>query len=119
MSRDGHQVGLLHGGLTPEQRADIIERFREAKERVLITTNVAARGIDIEQVTVVVNYDLPISVKTRKVEFETYLHRIGRAGRFGRVGLALNLISNHYEVEHIKAIEDQFGNLYYFSFLAF
>ena len=109
MSRDGHQVGLLHGGLTVEQRADIIERFREAKERVLITTNVAARGIDIEQVTVVVNYDLPIDRKSRRVEFETYLHRIGRAGRFGRVGLALNLISHPSEIEHIRAIENKFG----------
>ncbi|XP_052832642.1 ATP-dependent RNA helicase DDX19A isoform X1 [Octopus bimaculoides] len=94
MSRDGHAVGLLSGELPIHQRADIIRRFREGNEKVLITTNVAARGIDVAQVTMVVNFDLP-TLQDGKPDFETYLHRIGRTGRFGKDGIALNMVSRN------------------------
>ncbi|CAG2172320.1 unnamed protein product, partial [Oppiella nova] len=88
LRKDGHSVGLISGDLSVEERTMALQRFREGQERVLIATNVMARGIDVEQVTVVVNYDLPINVETREVDKETYLHRIGRTGRFGKEGLA-------------------------------
>nr|CAD7456166.1 unnamed protein product [Timema tahoe] len=91
MSQDGHAVALLSGELTVEQRISVLDRFREGKERVLITTNVLSRGIDVEQVTIVVNYDLPIDLH-RQPDCETYLHRIGRTGRFGKSGIAINLV---------------------------
>ncbi|XP_028930427.1 ATP-dependent RNA helicase DDX25 [Ornithorhynchus anatinus] len=91
MMEDGHQVSLLSGELTVEQRAAIIQRFRDGKEKVLITTNVCARGIDVKQVTIVVNFDLPLN-QDYEPNYETYLHRIGRTGRFGKKGLAFNMI---------------------------
>lgn len=86
-----------------------LQRFREGLERVLIATNVMARGIDVEQVTVVVNYDLPINVETREVDKETYLHRIGRTGRFGKEGLAINFVDSAKTFGFIKDLEQHFG----------
>nr|KAF6311679.1 DEAD-box helicase 25 [Pipistrellus kuhlii] len=91
MMQDGHQVSLLSGELTVDQRASIIQRFRDGKEKVLITTNVCARGIDVKQITIVVNFDLPVN-QSEEPDYETYLHRIGRTGRFGKKGLAFNMI---------------------------
>lgn len=82
MTKDGHSVAILSGELTVEQRLSVLDRFRAGIEKVLITTNVLSRGIDVEQVTIVVNFDLPID-QFGNADCETYLHRIGRTGRFG------------------------------------
>ncbi|XP_064642570.1 ATP-dependent RNA helicase DDX19A-like [Lineus longissimus] len=108
MVEEGHSVALLSGELAVEQRAAVISRFREGKEKVLITTNVSSRGIDIEQVTVVVNFDLPVD-QFYKADFETYLHRIGRTGRFGKNGLAINMVDGRRSMANLKAIEEHFG----------
>ena len=92
LRQDGHAVGLISGDLTVEERNAVIHRFREGLERVLIATNVMARGIDVDQVTLVINYDLPVSQESGDVDYETYLHRIGRSGRFGKSGVAVNLV---------------------------
>ena len=92
MIADQHCVELLTSDLTVEQRAAIILRFREGKFRVLVVTNVCARGIDIDDISLVVNFEFPLVYDDRqrgfvdKPDYDTYLHRIGRAGRFGRVG---------------------------------
>uniref|UniRef100_A0A8C5MW19 RNA helicase n=1 Tax=Leptobrachium leishanense TaxID=445787 RepID=A0A8C5MW19_9ANUR len=91
MCRDGHCVAILTGELIVTERARMIQRFRDGEEKVLITTNVCARGIDIEQVSVVINFDLPLNADG-SIDFETYLHRIGRTGRFGKRGIAFNLV---------------------------
>ncbi|XP_060106899.1 ATP-dependent RNA helicase DDX25 [Heteronotia binoei] len=106
LSNDGHQVSLLSGELTVEQRADIIQRFREGKHKVLITTNVCARGIDVTQVTIVVNFTLPTNFDNF-ADFDTYLHRIGRAGRFGKKGVAFNMVERH-KLPLLYAIEEHF-----------
>ena len=108
LSKDGHAVALLTGNLEIEQRADILNRFRDGKEKVLITTNVAARGIDIDQVTIVVNYDLPMD-HMNKPDFETYLHRIGRTGRFGKNGLAINFVDGRKTLAMCEQISTHFG----------
>ncbi|XP_021339266.1 ATP-dependent RNA helicase DDX19A-like isoform X2 [Mizuhopecten yessoensis] len=108
MTKDGHAVGLLSGDLEIAQRAAIINRFKDGKEKVLITTNVTSRGIDVEQVTVVVNFDLPLT-QDMKPDNETYLHRIGRTGRFGKNGIAINLIDNSRSYSTLRAIEKFFG----------
>eukprot|EP00794_Sanderia_malayensis_P015208 gene15208-16779_t len=108
MSGDGHAVGLLTGELEIEQRLSILNRFREGKEKVLITTNVCARGIDVEQVTIVVNYDIPIDQMNRP-DFETYLHRIGRTGRFGKKGLAINFVDGARTMRMVEKIASHFG----------
>ena len=85
MTAEGHKVASLHGAKDAQERDTIIDRFREGKEKVLITTNVVARGIDIMQVNMVVNYDLPLlnerggggSRDDARPDVETYSHRIG------------------------------------------
>merc|ERR1712113_220906 len=70
--------------------------FRSGATRVLISTDVLSRGIDVPAVTLVVNYELPIQYnQSQEPDYETYIHRIGRTGRFGLKGIALNLVSNH------------------------
>lgn len=88
MTKDGHSVAVLSGELTVEQRLAVLDRFRAGLEKVLITTNVLSRGIDVEQVTIVVNFDLPVD-QYGNADCETYLHRIGRTGRFGKYFLCM------------------------------
>jgi ATP-dependent RNA helicase DDX19/DBP5 len=107
LSNDGHQVGMISGDLTVEQRTQALLDFKEGRQRVMISTNLMARGIDIDQVTVVVNYDLP--VYNGQIDKETYLHRIGRTGRFGKDGLAINMISTPEEKRMIDELETHFG----------
>lgn len=87
MTAEGHKVASLHGAKDAAERDAIIDRFREGKEKVLITTNVIARGIDILQVNLVVNYDLPMMNERDKLaderpDIETYIHRIGELDRY-------------------------------------
>lgn len=79
-------VSCLHGQMEHKERNQVMKDFRSGSSRVLITTDVMARGIDVQQVSLVVNYDLPR-------ERETYIHRIGRGGRFGRKGVAVNFVT--------------------------
>ncbi|KAG8905943.1 RNA helicase required for poly(A+) mRNA export [Tulasnella sp. 403] len=104
MTEEGHQVVSLHGAKDATERDTIIDSFRDGKYKVLITTNVIARGIDILQVNMVVNYDLPMTMDN-KPDPETYLHRIGRTGRFGRRGISINFVHNRRTYDEMKAIE--------------
>lgn len=108
LSADGHAVAVLSGDLTVEQRLAVLDRFRGGLEKVLITTNVLSRGIDVEQVTIVVNFDLPVDLEGR-ADCETYLHRIGRTGRFGKSGLAINLVDSERAMALCQDIEAHFG----------
>ncbi|CAB1314548.1 unnamed protein product [Coregonus sp. 'balchen'] len=108
LSREGHQVALLSGEMQVEQRAAVIDRFREGKEKVLVTTNVCARGIDVEQVSVVINFDLPVD-RDGNPDNETYLHRIGRTGRFGKRGLAINMVDSKFSMNVLNKIQDHFN----------
>lgn len=107
MSSDGHSVAVLSGELTVEQRLAVLDRFRAGLEKVLITTNVLSRGIDVEQVTIVVNFDLPMDAKGN-ADCETYLHRIGRTGRFGKSGIAINLVDSEKSMAICRTIENHF-----------
>jgi len=109
----GHNVALIMGGMTARDRTEAINAFRQSKFKILITTNLLARGFDQRTVGLVINLDIPRTYGSDviKADRETYLHRIGRTGRFGDVGLALNLytkdeekqmlddIANHYQVK--------------------
>ncbi len=76
MTTEGHKVASLHGAKDASERDEIIDGFREGRDKVLITTNVIARGIDILQVNMVVNYELPL-LNDGQPDIDTYLHRIG------------------------------------------
>jgi ATP-dependent RNA helicase DDX19/DBP5 len=93
MEAAGFPVSKLHGNLEPEERDRVMAQFRQFKTKVLITTNVLARGVDVPGVNLVVNYDPPIS-KEGVPDCETYLHRIGRCGRFGRKGVAISFVDS-------------------------
>lgn len=84
MREENFMVEYMHGDMNQEDRDTVMAKFRAAEARVLITTDIWGRGIDVQQVSLVINYDLPQSR-------EAYLHRIGRSGRFGRKGVAINL----------------------------
>eukprot|EP00597_Dinobryon_sp_UTEXLB2267_P005711 CAMPEP_0170059962 /NCGR_PEP_ID=MMETSP0019_2-20121128/2055_1 /TAXON_ID=98059 /ORGANISM="Dinobryon sp., Strain UTEXLB2267" /LENGTH=543 /DNA_ID=CAMNT_0010265367 /DNA_START=35 /DNA_END=1666 /DNA_ORIENTATION=- len=104
----GFMVSSLHGELLPIERDRVMEDFRSGQSKVLITTNALARGVDVPAVAVVVNYDLPVKrVNARKVTYdaETYLHRIGRCGRFGRRGTAVNFLENPLDFQILEDIE--------------
>ncbi|KAK4713694.1 hypothetical protein R3W88_019601 [Solanum pinnatisectum] len=88
-SRD-HTVSATHGDMDQNTRDIIMHEFRTGSSRVLITTDLLARGIDVQQVSLVINYDLP-------TQPENYLHRIGRSGRFGRKGVAINFATKDDE----------------------
>lgn len=91
MTADGHKVAALSGALDGNERDAVFHKFRTGEAKVLITTNVLARGIDVQTVTMVINYDVP-DLPGGAADYETYLHRIGRTGRFGRTGAALTFV---------------------------
>eukprot|EP01125_Pyxidicula_operculata_P002086 TRINITY_DN12036_c0_g1_i1.p1 TRINITY_DN12036_c0_g1~~TRINITY_DN12036_c0_g1_i1.p1 ORF type:complete len:402 (-),score=87.23 TRINITY_DN12036_c0_g1_i1:253-1458(-) len=94
-------VSATHSEIEPEQRNVILNEFRTGSSRVLITTDLLARGIDVHGVSLVINYDLPRN-------FEKYIHRIGRSGRYGRKGVAINLISLD-DTEQMRQIEKYYN----------
>ncbi|CAO1627883.1 unnamed protein product [Parajaminaea phylloscopi] len=104
MTAEGHKVDSLHGKLDTAERDRTIDAFRDGKSKVLIATNVIARGIDIMQVTLVVNYDMPVTQQGQP-DAETYLHRIGRTGRFGRKGVSINFVHNQESWKLMNGIE--------------
>lgn len=90
MRERDHTVSATHGDMDQNTRDVIMREFRSGSSRVLITTDLLARGIDVQQVSLVINYDLP-------TQPENYLHRIGRSGRFGRKGVAINFVTKDDE----------------------
>lgn len=98
LTKDNYTCACIHSDLTTSERMHIMRGFRNGEVRVLISTDLLSRGIDVQQVSLVINYDLPRNV-------ESYIHRIGRSGRYGRRGLALNFISN-YDKNLINELEN-------------
>ena len=98
MTQDGYSVCQIHSGLEKEERVKQYKDFRDGNQRVLLSSNVTARGIDIQQVSTVINFDIPKCTST-------YLHRIGRSGRYGRKGTAINFITKR-DIRLLKEIEE-------------
>jgi translation initiation factor 4A len=90
LRRDGHSVGLIHRKLTDVERMETLKRFRKTQTRILVATDVVARGIDVQQVGLVINYDVPFG----EGFMEQYIHRVGRSGRYGKLGVAINILTN-------------------------
>ncbi len=87
LNNDNFPVGMIHGNLMTKERELIMDQFRRGEIRILLSTDLLSRGIDIQQLSLVINYDLPI-------QKETYIHRIGRSGRYGRKGVAINFVTD-------------------------
>uniref|UniRef100_A0A8C4SIZ8 RNA helicase n=1 Tax=Erpetoichthys calabaricus TaxID=27687 RepID=A0A8C4SIZ8_ERPCA len=108
LSREGHQVALLSGEMMVEQRAAVIQRFREGKEKVLVTTNVCARGIDVEQVSVVINFDLPVD-KDGTLTMRHTFTGLGAQDALGKRGLAINMVDSKFSMNILNRIEEHFS----------
>lgn len=100
LTQTNFSVSSMHGDMKQEERDQVMNDFRSGKARVLISTDVWARGIDVQQISLVINYDIPDNL-------ENYIHRIGRSGRFGRKGVAINFITKE-ERPKLKEIESHY-----------
>jgi len=85
LTKQNFSITCIHGQMTQEERDQVVQDFRDSKTRILLTTDLLARGIDIPQVNLVINYDLTY-------DKETYIHRIGRCGRFGKKGISITFV---------------------------
>lgn len=88
LKKENFPTTTIHGNMTPEERKEIVKEFRNGNTRILLTSDLLARGIDIPSVKLVINYDLPINK-------ETYMHRIGRCGRFDKKGISISIIKSN------------------------
>ena len=94
-------VSFIHGDLSSEERKQTMELFKSGQSRILLSTDLLSRGIDIQQLSLVINFDLPRSK-------ETYIHRIGRSGRYGRKGVAINFITDR-DTQQMNEIEAHYN----------
>jgi superfamily II DNA/RNA helicase len=100
MISDQFPVKKIHGRMGEDERKQTFSEFKSGSCRVLITSDLFARGIDVQQVSIVINFDIPKSE-------HTYLHRIGRSGRWGRKGIAINFTSKH-DIQRLKKFEEYY-----------
>jgi len=100
MNQEDHTVSVIHSGIPNEERKHVMREFRAGQSRVLISSDLLARGIDVQQVSLVINYDIP-----KPHQKESYIHRIGRSGRFGKKGCAINFVTEK-DVRSMRTIEE-------------
>eukprot|EP00475_Leptophrys_vorax_P015005 TRINITY_DN2130_c0_g1_i2.p2 TRINITY_DN2130_c0_g1~~TRINITY_DN2130_c0_g1_i2.p2 ORF type:complete len:181 (-),score=37.56 TRINITY_DN2130_c0_g1_i2:593-1135(-) len=91
----------IHSQMSQDERLKQYTLFKEGHKRILVATDLVGRGIDIERVNIVINYDMPDSA-------DTYLHRVGRAGRFGTKGLAITFVSSEDDAKRLEQVQSRF-----------
>tara|TARA_Y100000780_G_scaffold232552_1_gene265893 strand:+ start:4986 stop:6140 length:1155 start_codon:yes stop_codon:yes gene_type:complete len=91
-------VTVIHGNMPSHERTEVMKQFRNGTSRILISTDLLARGIDVQQVSIVINYDIPTNR-------ESYIHRIGRSGRYGRKGVAINFVTRR-DTDKMRELEE-------------
>lgn len=101
LNRQGYPADALHGDMSQKERDNVMLRFRQGRTKILVATDVAARGLDIEHITHVINFDLP-------EDLDGYIHRVGRTGRAGRSGIAVSLVEPH-QIKLLRSIEHHIG----------
>ena len=97
LTNENFPVSYIHGELSSVDRKEVMENFRSGHSRILLSTDLLSRGIDVQQLSLVINFDLPKSK-------ETYIHRIGRSGRYGRKGVSINLVTDR-DMRYMEEIE--------------
>jgi len=100
LQKDGFPVSAIHSALEKDERESAYKEFCQGKTRVLISTNLTARGIDVQQVSKVINFDIPKNI-------HQYIHRIGRSGRWGRKGMGINFVTRR-DIKKLKEIEQYY-----------
>ncbi|KAG2490675.1 hypothetical protein HYH03_010844 [Edaphochlamys debaryana] len=109
MERDGYKCTSITGDMQHTDRDRVVQEFRDGTTKILISTDVLSRGFDVSQVTLVINYDVPVERDGTTPAYETYLHRIGRSGRFGRKGAAFNLTCTGQDADVMERISNYFN----------
>merc|ERR1712130_682106 len=99
MHQEDFTVSVIHSGIPMNDRKKVMRDFRTGNSRVLIASDLLARGIDVQQVSLVINYDIP-----KPHQKESYIHRIGRSGRYGKKGTAINFVTGE-DVVSLRTIE--------------
>mmetsp|Transcript_10918 Transcript_10918/g.27551 ORF Transcript_10918/g.27551 Transcript_10918/m.27551 type:complete len:202 (+) Transcript_10918:421-1026(+) len=108
LANEGHKCTSITGDMQPQERDRVIKEFIAGTTRTMIATDVLSRGFDVDNVTLVVNHDVPTE-RSGSPAYETYLHRVGRTGRFGRKGAAFNLILGSTENVQLSSICKKYG----------
>jgi len=110
LKKAGLSSFIMFSKMSKEERDETIDKFRNQQINVLITTNLIARGVDVPEVELVINYDVPTVKAQGKVigDAENYLHRIGRTGRFGKPGIALTIWDREVDKENLDQILDHY-----------
>ena len=101
MKNENFPVNRIHGKMSSEERNKITDEFRSGSSRVLITSDLFARGIDVQQVSIVINFDIPKSP-------QQFTHRSGRSGRYGRKGITINFVTFN-DIKILKEIEEYYN----------
>jgi ATP-dependent RNA helicase DDX19/DBP5 len=114
LRQKGYKVFLIMGGnMDPSERDATIEKFTKGEIQILITTNILARGFDERLVKLIINFDMPVTkdkMGNFMPDYENYLHRIGRTGRFGTNGIGLSLVSGNRDMDSIKQMENFYNS---------
>jgi ATP-dependent RNA helicase UAP56/SUB2 len=107
LKENGFPSITLHSKLKAEERIQKYKEFKEGTSKILVTTDICARGVDMEKVNIVFNYDLPLPA-TNDAQVDTYLHRVGRTARFGTKGLAISFIASPEDEATLAKIQERF-----------
>ena len=111
LNKKGHKGEILTSDMDHQTRMDIMNEFKAGKIKILVSTNLIARGIDNRKVSLVINLDLPYLMNTdnrRQLDVETYFHRVGRTGRFGDRGIAVNIVETEEDLAQIQKLGKDF-----------
>mmetsp|Transcript_15513 Transcript_15513/g.43424 ORF Transcript_15513/g.43424 Transcript_15513/m.43424 type:complete len:433 (+) Transcript_15513:339-1637(+) len=98
----------IHSKLSQAERIEKYKEFKQGKKRILVATDLIGRGIDIERVNIVINYDMPVTDEQHGNGADTYLHRVGRAGRFGTKGLAITFVASEEDSKVLNQVQERF-----------
>ena len=112
LRKEGFKSTIIFGDMSPEERDEMIAKFRTGEVSVIITTNLLARGVDVPEIQIVINFDVPTQGsrgEPRIGDPENYLHRIGRTGRFGTKGIAISLYDRDEDREYLQQILDHYS----------
>lgn len=108
MEKDSFSISIIHGNLSPQERDSALLDFLHARTKILISTNVFSRGMDIPQVNLIINFDIPNF--DSQEDIQTYIHRVGRSGRFNRSGFVIDFISNDSDLKSLMNIHSNIGS---------
>mmetsp|Transcript_13391 Transcript_13391/g.34353 ORF Transcript_13391/g.34353 Transcript_13391/m.34353 type:complete len:189 (+) Transcript_13391:1366-1932(+) len=98
----------IHSKLSQAERIERYKEFKQGKKRILVATDLVGRGIDIERVNIVINYDMPVTDEQHGNGADTYLHRVGRAGRFGTKGLGITFVASEEDSKVLNQVQERF-----------